>query len=224
MIIVQDRELEILRHRLTQRDVTVAEVHQYIQFQHTPMNGQVQQFLADFVSQQDLDNFWGLHDWWAPVPDKPTTLPLPSIIQFCWYVNYMPGTEPIDFNKAMFQFYNRAVEWLKLHNIDPQNPGETPEERRKRRNRERMAQVRGHRKVPEKQLKHDEGLLAQVRGLEAQIELLKQESKAKEEEIHAQVLGHQQRMMEASDRKKRTVQEYKARIETLQAEIRGLTQ
>ena len=217
------QRIEFLRTRLTERDVTVEEVWDYIALNHQPPVGQQMQPLARFVTEADLPNFWWLHDWWAPVVDKPTTLPTPTIIQFCWYVNHTPGSPAVSFNDALAQWYNRAVAHCKMHDMDPTNPGETAEERKRRRNRERMAKVRGHRAVPEKDLKHDEALLAQVRGLEGQCELLKKEAAEIDAELKMRVLGHQQRMLEASEERKTKAAEFKLRIDTLRQEIRSLT-
>jgi hypothetical protein len=222
VIIVPDRDLEVLRHRLTERDVTIQEVHAYIQLQHRPVQGQAQQFLADFVTAQDLVSFWQLYDWWAPVPDKPATLPVPSIIHFCWNVNYTPSTVPVTFMAAMHQWYGRAVAWLKQVDRDVVNPGESAEERTRRRNRERMAKVRGHRPVNKKSIAHDEVLSAQVRDLEAQCEMLKQTAAEDDTRLKEDVLGYQKRMIDASEERKRVASEHKERIEKLRTEIRSL--
>jgi len=222
MIIVPDRELEVLRHRLTERDVTIQEIHRYLELNHQPHQGMVSQLYHTFVTPQDIPQFWWLFDWWDPVRDKPIALPSPTIIQFCWYVNHTPGAPAVTFNEAMQQFYQRCVAHCKLHDLDPANPGESAEERKRRRNRERMAKVRGHRSVPQKAIKHDETLAAQVRGLEAQCDLLKNEAKAIDEQLRLEVLGHQTAMMDASQRRKTTAQDFKDRIEVIRAEINSL--
>lgn len=215
--------IEFLRARLAERDVTVEEVWDYIALQHQPHAGMQMQPLARFITEQDVANFWMLHDWWAPVAEKPSTLQGPTIIQFCWYVNHTPGAPPVTFYDAMLQWHKRATDWCRTVDLDPNNPGESAEERRRRRNRERMAKVRQHRPVPEKALKHDEALLAQVRGLESECERLKHEAKATDEEYRQRVIGHQQRMLEASEDRKSKAAEFKLRIDTLRQEIRSLT-
>lgn len=213
---------EFLRHRMDQRDVTVQEVRDFIALQHQPNVGMTMQPLEQFVTEKDLASFWWLHDWWAPVENKPNTLPTPSIIQFCWYVNHMPGAQPLTFDAAMQQFYSKAVAYCESAGMDPSAPGETAEDRRKRLNRERMAKVRGHLPVSAKKVK-DEGTLAQVRALEAQCEQLKNEAKAEDERLRIAVVGFQTAMVEASSERKGTAQRYKEQIENLRTEIRTLT-
>jgi hypothetical protein len=209
---------------MLERDVTVEEVWDYICLNHQPNAGMAMQPLARFVSQADIGHFWGLHDWWAPVENKPPVLPTPLISQFCWYVNHAENAQPVTFMDAMVQFYNRCVAYCNAEGIDPANPGETADERRRRRNRERMAGVRGHRKVPDKVIKHDETLASTVRMLEAQCEELKAEAKAKDDELSDEVKVHQLLMIQASELRKRTKEDFKQRIEGLRAEIRNLTQ
>jgi len=220
----QAERIEQLRARLLEPDVQVEDVWDYCALQHQPHQGMVQQNLADFVTEQDIVNFHWLRNWWDPVPNKPSNLPTPTIMQFCWFINHTPGAPPVTFDGALKQFYERAVQHCQLNNIDPANPGETAEERRKRRNRERMAQVRGHRRVPDKVLKQDETLAAQVRSLEAQCDELKARAKVEDETLRHTVLEHQQAMMQASERRKTVAADFKMRIEGIREQIRGLTQ
>lgn len=222
MIIVEDVVVEKLRERLTERDVVVEEVWDYIALQHKPSPGMEQQVIADFVTQQDIQNFWWVHDWWAPVPDKPNTLPTPAIIQFCWFVNHKVGTPSVSFNQALQQFYERAVAHCQANKIDTVQPGESAEERRKRRNRERMARVRRGIAVPEKALEGNVVLSAQVRSMEDQIKALKDESKVADQWHAEQVKVHQMAMIEASSHRKATAQDFKTRIEQLRTEIANL--
>jgi hypothetical protein len=185
----------------------------------------VQQNVADFVNPQDLVNFHWLHDWWDPVQNKPGNLPTPTIMQFCWFVNHAPGTQPITFDMALKQFYEKAVQHCKQNGIDPANTSESAEERRKRRNRERMAEVRGHLRVPDKILKQqDEALAAQVRAFEAQCEQLKAEAKAADERLRIAVTEFQTAMIEASTHRKTVASDFKSRIESIRNEIQKLMQ
>lgn len=215
--------LEYLRTRITERDVVVEDVWDYLALNHAPHAGMQNQNLADFIKEQDLVSFWWLHDWWAPVQDKPATLPVPTIAQFCWNIAYAPGAEPITFDAALQQFYHRARAYCVANDMDPNNPGETAEERRKRRNRERMAAVRAHRRVPDKVVEHDEALAAQVRGLEQECEALKAEADRQDSYLKEQTKEHQRLMMESSAKRKEVAADFKARIENLRNEIRNLT-
>jgi hypothetical protein len=215
--------VEFLRNRLLERDVTVEEVWDYLILNHQPHQGMVSQNLADFVKKEDLAAFWWLHDWWEPVANKPQTLPTPTILQFCWYVNHTPGAPATTFDDALKQFYQRALSFCKANDLDEANPGETADERKRRRNRERMALVRGHRPVPEKRLKDNETLKAQVRGLEAQALQLKQDAKDADEHLRLQVLQHQTAMLDAAQRRKECAADYKQRIEALREEVHKLT-
>jgi hypothetical protein len=223
VLTTREGRIEYLRGRLQERDIAVEEVWDYLALAHQPMTGMQMQHLASFIDSPDLPHFWSLVDWWSPVPDKPATLSTPTIQAFCWHVNHAPGTEPVTFNKAMFQFYQRAVAYLQANDIDPQNPGETADERKRRRNRARMATVRGHRKVPDKVLKDDEALSAQVRGLEAQIDQLKLEAAEVDTNLKAEVIRFQEQMIAASNRRKGAAEEFKNRIEQLRTEILNLT-
>jgi hypothetical protein len=216
-------QLEHLRARMGARDVTVEEVWDYIALNHQPAYGMVMQQLALFVTPQDLVNFWMFHDWWAPVPDKPQNLPTPSIIQFCWYVNHLPTAPAVTFHEAMMVESDKRIAYCNANNLNPQNPGESREDRAKRLNRERMAKTRSHRKTPEKLIKHDDVLLQTVRAMEAQCDDLKREAKAAEEAITEEVKLHQAAMNEAAQRRRDCVADYKSRIDALRQDIRNLT-
>lgn len=216
------QRLEHLRTRLGERDVTVEEVWDFLILNHQPPSNMVMQPLASFVTQQDLANFWSLYDWWAPVEKKPTTLPTPSIHQFCWNVNHAPNTPPVTFNDAMHQTYNRCVAWLRENNIDIVNPGESADARRKRLNRERMAATRAHRKVPDKLLKGNEPLAQQVRELERQRDNLKLDAKSTDDLLGEEVKRHQDAMNDAARRRREAKADFKDRIENLSAEIAQL--
>ena len=219
---VQER-VNFLRARLLERDVTVEEVWDYIILQIPALNGVVQQNLADFVTEADLVAFWWLYDWWLPVQDKPTTLQQPTIVQFLWNVNHVPGAVPLTFNAACEQFYHRAVAYCQgPADIDVNNPGESKDERKDRRNRERMAKARGHKKVPKKKVEHDEILMGQVRGLEEQAEQLKQQMEEEDARLTEDVVGYQKRMQDAADERKASKADFKQRIDNIRAEIRSL--
>jgi hypothetical protein len=220
----QAERIEQLRERLLEPDVQVEDVWDYLALQHQPHQGMVMQNLADFVTKEDIANFFWLRNWWEPVLNKPNNLPTPTIMQFCWFINHTPGAPPVTFDMALKQFYERAVNHCKLNDIDPANPGETAEERRKRRNRERMAAVRGHRRVPDKELKGKEALELEVRALEAQCEQLKNAAKVEDEQLRHAVVEHQQAMMAASDKRKAVAADYKSRIEGIRGQILSLTQ
>lgn len=215
--------IEELRMRLGALDVTVAEVHEYLALNHQPLNGMVSQNYAEFFTERDLSTFLWLYGWWAPVRDKPQTLPTPSIIQWAWNVNHAPGAPPVTFDDAMQNFYKRALAYCEQANLDPNNPGESPEDRKRRINAERMRNTRAHKKIPDKKLKGDDTLLAQVRGLEAEVANLKAESKAVEEELTAHVKGHQSKMMEFVEQRKLKDAEYRDRINSLLEQIQQLT-
>lgn len=221
--IVEDVAVERLRRRMGEREVTVEDVWDFIILQHQPGPGMVMQNLADFVTQQDISNFWWVYDWWAPVENKPQNLPTPAIIQFCWFVNHAADMPAVTFNDALQQFYSKAVAHCQNANIDPANPGESADERRKRRNRERMAKVRGARQVPDKVLAGDVNLATQVRALEEQIEGLKSESKVADEWHATEVKRHQAAMIEASQSRKATAAAFQIQVEKLRTEIHNLT-
>lgn len=215
--------IEYLRARLLEPDVDIQDVWDYCALQHQPNPGMEMQSLASFVDEQALANFHWLHSWWAPVPDKPTTLPTPTIMQFCWYINHSPGAAPVTFDMALQQFHARCIQHCKTQGVDPDNPTESADERRKRRNRERMAATRGHRRTPERLIKHDEALAAQVRGLESECDAIKLQAKDQDEQWREVVLGHQTAMVGASNKRKEVAAGYKQRIEALRAQIRNLT-
>lgn len=216
------QRLEHLRTRLGERDVTVEEVWDYLILNHQPPVNMVMQQLASFVTQEDLAHFWWLHDWWKDVPDKPNTLPTPSINQFCWSVNHTPGAPPVTFKDAMVQTYNRSVAWLRSNNLDIIAPGESKDARAKRLNRERMAATRAHRKVPDKLLKNNEALSVQVRELERQRDQLKEDAKDADDLLGQEVKRHQEAMNDAAQRRREAKADYKMRIENLSAEIAQL--
>lgn len=215
--------LEYLRQRITERDVMVEDVWDYLALNHQPHAGMQNQNLADFIKAEDMLSFWWLHDWWEPVKEKPATLPTPTIAQFCWNISYAPGADPLTFDAALQQFYQRARAYCVANDMDPDNPGESAEERRKRRNRERMAAVRAHRRVPDKVVEHDEALAAQVRGLEQECDALKAEAERQDNYLKDLVKDHQRQMIETSTKRKEVAADFKTRIETLRNEIRTLT-
>lgn len=216
------QRLEHLRTRLGERDVTVEEVWDYLILNHQPpINMQMQQ-LASFVSQDDLGHFWWLYDWWAPVEKKPQNLPTPSIQQFCWSVNYIPGTEPITFNGALQAHYQKCIAYLQANNMDTVRPGESVDDRRRRLNRERMAATRAHRKVPDRVLKDNEPLSQQVRELERQREQLKEDAKDTDELLAAETKRHMTAMNDAAQRRRDAKADFKERIQNLSAEIAQL--
>jgi hypothetical protein len=217
-------KLEHLRARLSERDVAVEEVWDYLILNHQPLPGMQMQHLAQFIESEHLSHFWWLVDWWAPVPDKPPALAMPTIQQFCFNVNFTPGTKPVTFSDAIVNFYNRGVAHLQSVGMDPQNTGESKEERKRRENAERMRNTRGHRRVPDKKIKHDDILAGQVRGLEAERDRLKAEKATVVDKLTDEVKEFQARMMERSEARKATEAEYKARIDSINAEIRNLTQ
>lgn len=216
--------IEFLRNRLLERDVLVEDVWEYLELNHQPMTGQIMQPLGNFIDTPHLANFWWLVDWWAPVQNKPLNLATPTIQGFCFHVNYLPGTEPTTFDMATRGFYQRALAWCAENNIDSQNTTESKEDRAKRINAERMREARGHRRVPDKKLKHDDILAANVRDLESQRELIKLEAKAVEDELSAQVKAHQDKMIERAAYRKFKKAEYKERIDAINLQIRNMTQ
>lgn len=220
---MSQERIEYLRERLVAPDVQLAEVHEYLALNHQPLQGMVSQDYATFITEQDLSTFRWLFNWWAPVEDKPTTLPTPSIMQWCWNVNHAPGAPPVTFDMSMRNFYDRAINYCQLKDLNPEEPGESKEDRTRRINAKRMRDTRAHKKVPDKKLKGDPALSAQVRGLEEQVRALKAESKAEEDRLHAEVLEHQALMNDASRRKRESIADYKARIGVLVEQISTLT-
>lgn len=215
--------VEFLRARLTERDVTIEEVWDYLILAQQPINGMQPQALMDFVNQYDITSFWQLVDWWDPVPDKPTALANPTIQQFCYYLNYTPGTKPVTFSAAMITFYERAVAHCATVNVDPANTGESEKARKKRLNAERMRETRGHRRVPDKKLKHDDILATQVRELEAQREALKSEMETVKANFTAEVKAHQDAMIHASEQRRASELDYKKRIADINTKIHSMT-
>lgn len=223
MIIVENRELEVLRHRMGERDVTLAEVHRYLFLNHAPNVGQIQQPFHLFITDADLVSFWQLVDWWAPTPDKPATLPVPSIVHFAWNINHAPNIEPVTFMDAMRLWYNRAVQWLQSVDRDVANPGESKEDRERRRNRERMAKTRSHRSPGKKVLKQqDPQVQAQVAELEGYVTQLKQDAEDTDALLLEETKRHQAAMEDAAKRRKEAAQDFKERIQKLRTEINSL--
>lgn len=216
-------EIEQLRERLDQRDVTIEEIWRYLALAHMPISGMVMQDTAKFISAADIPNFWALHDWWEPVKDKPSTLPTPRIVQFCWYVNHADGQPPLTFMESMTQFYNRAQAHCAATGVDPTAINETAGERKKRLNRERMEAIRGHRRVPDKVLPDDPVLASQVRELEAECETIKVLAKHVDEYWSIEVKRHYDAMLVASGSRKQEAATHKESIENLRTKIRTLT-
>lgn len=215
MIIVPDTQLERLKGRIMLRDVTLDEVWDYIRLNHAP----IQQEPEAFITAQDLANFWLMHDWWEPVPDKPAKLPTPEIRHLCWFINRPPMT----FNDAMMEFSAKCVEHCEQAGLNPANPGETAAERRKRKNRERMAKVRGNLPVPEKVIKHDPVLAARVREIEEEIQRVKVAGEAQAEVANEETKRLLEAMHAASAHRKAIEADYKGRIAELRTEILNLT-
>jgi hypothetical protein len=217
----QDR-IAHLRARLDARDVTANEVREFIWLNHKPAHGQVQQDLASFVRDQDIAAFWWLHDWWAPVSDKPKVLPTPQLHQFCWSANYVWGASHSTMDMAMRTFYEKCVAHCNENKLPLDNPGESAEDRKLRRNRERMAAVRQHRRVPGNAV-HDDALLARVRLMEADIEAMKAQAKAVDEQLKEEVRRHQEAMNTTAQYRKTVALEAKERIDEARAAIKMLT-
>jgi hypothetical protein len=216
-------EVERLRARLLERDVTIEEVWEYLLLQHQPNAGMVMQAPANFIEAQDLSHFWSLYDWWAPVEGKPANLPIPTIMQFCWNINHMPDVKPMTFMDTLWQFYHKGVAHCTTHDLDPANPGESKEARRKRKNREQMALARASRKVPEKLLQGDSELALAVRSLEAKYDTLKAQARDADAAAAADVKVHYEAMMVASDSRKAVAAAFKASLEEVRNEILSLT-
>ncbi len=221
MVDAHDRRA-VLEERLKLPDVTIDEVREFIMLAHPPLQGQVPQLLTQYVTEQDLAHFWTLRAWWEPVHEKPMVLPTPEIRQFCWHINHSPENEPITFGIAMYQWWQRAHKFCVDTNLDPQNPGESPADRKRRLNRERMALARGHKTVSSKALAANPELAAQVRGLETQAEMLKQQMDGEYARLSEDVKGHQARMQAAADERKAMEVDFKQRIDNIRAEIRTL--
>lgn len=183
---------------------------------------------ADYYIQPDsMDAFNWLKGWWK-LPEYPSSLPAPNLLAFLWGI-YVPVREDgcgpahsVTLNDKIVEFYGRARAWCEQNGLNPDQPGETPEERRRRKNRERMAEVRAHRAIPDKVLT-DDGVREQVRGLEQQIATLKERHKVADEALRQEVIEAQQRMIALSSTRKERAQEHKDAIAQLQKEIHNLT-
>lgn len=137
----------ITAERLTERDVTVEEVRQWIRQEFIdkehPYGNLMSQDPDEFITEQSLANFWWLFDWWACAPKRPGNLGDPLIQTFCWNIQYGEQHVPLTFDQCCAQYYQKCVAYCKLEGLDPANLSETKEERRRRLNRERMRRQRG---------------------------------------------------------------------------------
>lgn len=215
---------DILYQRLNQRDVTLDEVREWCYITHKPGNGQHQQNLMTFVQEGDLEAFWWLYDWWSPVASKPTTLPTPAIQHFCWFSLTADGQPEVSFLEAVKKFHTRAVAHCREADLNVVTPGESAEERKRRRNAERMAKARAHRRVPSKvaeELPTEQR--EQLANLENSIAALKAEAKSADNDIGAEVSKHYQAMLIAADIRKRTAAGYKERIDAMVELVKQLT-
>lgn len=213
--------LEDLRLRTYERDVTLEEVREFLTLEHTS-DLMSRQDPANFIVAQDIKNFWWLYDWWAPIPDKPKKLSALSIIDQGWKINVVPNAPALTFDQALQQWYAAALKHCESIGLDPNNLGETAEDKQRRKNRERMAKTRMGIKVPDKRLA-DPVVSARVRELEDQRKQIELDGKVEEERLAAEVKEHQQLMIAASARRKEHVEAYKARMMDVGAEINALT-
>lgn len=219
---MENRMLE-LRDKINELTCTVDELREYCALAFPQRPGMWLQEADYFIQPDSLVAFMWLHDWWKiDNPPKQLTLNLLSML-WAIYVPYAEGgVMHVTLNDKVLEFYNRAKAYCEAEGLDPSNAQEDPEERRKRKQRERMARLREARKVPDKDMP-DDSVRAQVRALEAQIEQVKLNAKEADEQHRQEVLRHQQAMIEAADVRKSVAQGYKEEVDKLRSDIKQLT-
>lgn len=216
----QDR-IDMLRLKITEGVPTLEELREYCYAVFQPRMGMDLIPAATFLPLDTLDAFNWLSNWWR-LPEYPPHLPKPSLLAFLWNI-YVPAGEPhIKITDKFIEFYHKGREYCIANGLNPDEPYEDPEEKRKRINRERMAKVRAARKVPTRELPNAH-IRAQVRELEEQIEQTKINAKVADEECRQEILEHQQRMIDAAANRKVVAQTYKDAIEDLRNRIKNLT-
>lgn len=200
---------------------TVEELREYCALAFEDRPGMIKQEPVHFIPDDAMLAFNWLKGWWR-LDNYPQALPSPTLLAFLWGIYIREWDPPCTINDKVLDFHRRARAYCEQNGLNPDQPGESPEERRRRKNRERMAEVRGHRKVPDKAIK-DDTVREQVRELEAQIETIKTLSQA-EDEMHRQdVVMHQQKMIEAANERKAAAARHKEAIEKLRSDIKNLT-
>lgn len=215
-----DRLIE-LRERIEAVTCTADEVREYCWLAFEPRPGMFLQPYNEFVLDDSVDAFRWIKNWWK-LPEYPRNLPEPNLLAFLWAI-YTPTQDiRITLNDKLMEFYYKGRQYCELNGMNPDQPYEDPEETRRRRNRERMKEVRGHRKIPDKDIT-DDSLRAQVRELEAQIEAVKATAAAIDEMHRKEVIEHQTAMIQASAARKEAAQEHKISIDALRNEIKNLT-
>ena len=204
---------------LEDRGVTLEQVKQYILAEHTGNPNLLQQDINQFITERDIATFWWLHDWHAQF-DFPPSLPLPRIVQYCWAFQYAPGAEPITFEEGMKRYYQRCLDYCNENRVNPDNPAETPEQRKARLNRERMAKVRAGRKAAKSTLEDlPPEVVEELRLLEAKRDGLKAEAKQVDEQLAERVRGFQQQMVEAAEERKRAKEYFRNEIDIVTNDI-----
>lgn len=216
-----------LRAKVDDGSCTVQELQEYCYMAFEPRVGMWLQEADYFIQPDSMDAFNWLKGWWK-LEEYPQNLPAPTLLAFLWGI-YVPiradGCGPahsVTLNDKILEFAARARTWCEQNGVDPDKPGETPGERRRRKNRERMAEVRAHRAVPDKVLT-DDSVREQVRALEARISHMKDNFKMVDEALRQEVIEAQQRMIALSSQRKERAQEHKDAIVSIQKEIHNLT-
>lgn len=212
-----------LQDRMGEADVTLDEIHELLELNHKPSGGMVQQPIEQFIVQDDLAALKWLQNWWDPVLDKPQDLQTPTVPQFLWFINYAPGAEPVTFNNAMMQFYHRCVNWCRANGLDVDHPSESATERKRRRNRERMADVRAHRTPKKLDVQSDPQVRARYKELQEQLEEIQIKAAKVEQQLKEQTLEYQRLMNETASERKARATEFRSKTKQIKEEMRKLS-
>lgn len=219
---MSQERIEDLRLKILEGVPTVGELREYCYAVFQPRPGMDLVPANEFITDDAVKAFEWLSNWWR-LPEYPQHLQKPNLLQFLWAIYIPKGAPKAKLTDKFLEFWRKGREYCIENGLNPDEPFEDPEEKRKRRNRERMAKVRAARKVPIRELANNDTLRAKVREIEALIEERKAAAKAADEEHRQEVLLHQQRMIEASQARRATAQSYKDEIEKLRLDIKALT-
>lgn len=218
-----DRMLE-LRDKVAEETCTVEELREYCLLAFPQRAGMWLQEADWFIQPDSMQAFMWLKDWWK-LDEPPAHLKL-NLLSMLWAI-YLHVNEhgeplaPVTLNSKILEFHGRAVAYCQETGRKPDDPGEDDEARRLRKQRDRMAHLRGTRRVPQSDIANEVVGLS-VRSMEAQVKELKLKAKEADQQHRDIVIAYQQQMFDAAAVRKDVAQSYKDEIARIRSDIQQL--